>query len=46
MKKKSLAEMIMASKFEWNIIKFCSDAVKEFMWTKKIKSANEINFWR
>ena len=28
------------------IIKFCSDTLKEFKWTKKIKSVNEINFWR
>ena len=46
MKKKSLAEMIMASKFDWNSIKFCNDTLEEFLWTKKIKSVNEINFWR
>ena len=36
----------MNTKFDWNTIKFCSDTLKEFMWTKKIKSVNEINFWR
>ena len=45
-KKRSLVEIIMGSKFDWNTIKFCSDALKEFMWTKKIKSVNEITFWR
>ena len=36
----------MISKFDWNSIKFCNDILKEFLWTKKIKSVNEINFWR
>ena len=36
----------MNSIFDWNTIKFYSDTLKEFMWTKKIKSVNEINFWR
>jgi hypothetical protein len=36
----------MDGKFDRNTIKFCSGMLKEFMWTKKIKSVNEINFWR
>jgi hypothetical protein len=36
----------MVSKFDWNSIKFCNDALEEFLWTKKTKSVNEINFWR
>ena len=36
----------MNSKFDWKAKKFYSDTLKEFMWTKKIKSVNEINFWR
>ena len=36
----------MDGKFDRNTIKFCIDIPKEFMWTKKIKSVNEINFWR
>ena len=31
----------MSIKFDWNTIKFYSDTLKEFMWTKKIKSVNE-----
>ena len=45
-KKMSLVEIIMSSKLDWNTIKFCSDKLKEFMWTKNIKSVNETNFWR
>ena len=45
-KKRSLVEITMNSKFDWNTIKFCSDTFRVFMWTKKIKSVNEINFWR
>ena len=45
-KKWILVKIIMISKFDWNSIKFCNDALEEFLWTKKIKSVNEINFWR
>ena len=45
-KKWSLVEIIMSNKFNWSTIKFCGDILKEFLWTKKIKSVNEINFWR
>ena len=45
-KKWILVKIIMISKFDWNSIKFCNDTLEEFMWTKKIKSVNEINFWR
>ncbi len=45
-KKRSLVEIIMDSKFDRNTIIFCNGMLKEFMWTKKIKSVNEVNFWR
>ena len=45
-KKWILVKIIMISKFDWNSIKFCNDALEEFLWTKKIKSVNETNFWR
>ena len=45
-KKRSLLEFIMSSKFDWSTKEFYYDTLKEFMWTKKIKSVNEINFWR
>ena len=32
----------MIGKFDWNSIKFCNDILEEFLWTKKIKSVNEI----
>ena len=45
-KKWILVKIIMVSKFDWSSIKFCNDTLEEFLWTKKIKSVNEINFWR
>jgi len=36
----------MDKRLNWNTIKFSSNAFKEFKWTKKIKSVNEISFWR
>jgi len=37
---------MIINKFDWNSFKFCNDIFEEFLWTKKIKSVNEINFWR
>ena len=45
-KKRSLVKIIMGSKFDWSTKEFYYDTLKEFMWTKKLKSVNEINFWR
>ena len=36
----------MGSKFDWSTKEFYYGTLKEFIWTKKIKSVNEINFWR
>ena len=36
----------MNNKLNWNTIKFSNNTLKEFKWKKKIKSVNEISFWR